>query len=69
MNGRQLCRSVNQDESIGYGASIQASIRNENESDVIKNVHLLDCHSISLGVETKDEKKDSNSFSKHCSTI
>ena len=55
-NGQQLCRSINPDEAIAYGASIQAAIRNENISDVIKNVLLLDCLSISLGVEIKDKK-------------
>ena len=40
-NGKELCKSVNPDEAVAYGASVQASILSGDDQNV-KDVLLLD---------------------------
>ncbi|KAL3499667.1 hypothetical protein ACH5RR_038760 [Cinchona calisaya] len=54
-NGKELCKSINQDEAVAYGAAVQAAILgggigNEKARDVLSDVTPL-----SLGVHTKGE--------------
>jgi len=50
--GRNLNKSINQDEAVAYGAAVQAAILSGDVSDKTKNVVLLDVAPLSLGIQT-----------------
>ncbi|GJN41478.1 hypothetical protein PR202_gn00860 [Eleusine coracana subsp. coracana] len=52
-DGKALCRKVNPEEAVAYGAAIQASILNGDTGDgMMQDALLLEVTPLSLGVET-----------------
>ena len=50
--GKELCKAINPDEAVAYGAAVQAAIINGDTSGKASNVVLLDVAPLSLGIET-----------------
>ena len=57
-NGKKPNQSINPDEAVAYGATVQAAILNKEKDEIIDNVILMDITPLSLGVELKGEKMD-----------
>jgi heat shock protein 1/8 len=51
-NGKDLCRSVNPDECVAYGAAVQGDVLGGGTTKQTQHILLLDVTPLSLGIET-----------------
>ncbi|VAI50292.1 unnamed protein product [Triticum turgidum subsp. durum] len=52
-DGKELCTSINPDETVAYGAAVKAALLNDEGFKEVRDAVLLEVTPLSLGVETE----------------
>ncbi|KAM7260255.1 hypothetical protein ACFE04_015996 [Oxalis oulophora] len=52
-NGKELCKSINPDEAVAYGAAVMAATMSGKVSEKLQDLLLVDVNPLSLGIETR----------------
>eukprot|EP00268_Persea_americana_P004454 TRINITY_DN1141_c3_g1_i1.p1 TRINITY_DN1141_c3_g1~~TRINITY_DN1141_c3_g1_i1.p1 ORF type:complete len:314 (-),score=86.54 TRINITY_DN1141_c3_g1_i1:267-1130(-) len=55
-NGKELCKSINPDEAVAYGAAVHAAKLSGMGNKKVKDMVIVDVTPLSLGIETKGEQ-------------
>ena len=55
-NGKELCKSINPDEAIAYGAAVQAAVLSGVNDEKINDIVLLDVCPLSLGIAVNGDQ-------------
>ena len=50
--GKELCRSINPDEAVAYGAAVQAAVLVGDKAEKLKEILLVDVTPLTIGIET-----------------
>ncbi|KAI4322152.1 hypothetical protein L6164_021872 [Bauhinia variegata] len=53
-NGNKLCKSINTDEAVAYGAAVQAAILSRVDAEKVQDLLLLNVTSLSIGLESAE---------------
>ena len=51
-NGKELCKNINPDEAVAYGAAVQAAVLSGSNDEKLNEILLVDVTPLSLGIET-----------------